>query len=149
MTSNRLEQKAPFSPFPHKKTSMKSRFFLCLAAVLSAGLITASADISRVSGSSAKSTIAKSSKVVVVDFYADWCGPCKALKPHLDALQKQYGDQVTILSVNVDKDSKFSAEHGVNAIPHVKFFKAGKEVDEFVGYKSQADVEKKIKKALK
>lgn len=128
---------------------MKSRFFLTVAAVLSAGLLTASADIARVSAKSAKSTIAKDSKLVVVDFYADWCGPCRALKPHLDELQKEYGDQVNIISVNIDKEGKFAQEQGVEAIPHVKFFKGGKEVSDFVGYKSKAEVEKKIKKALK
>ncbi len=128
---------------------MKTRsFLLVIAAVLTSGILTASAGISNVSGRSAKSAIAKESKLVVVDFNATWCGPCRALKPHLEAMAKQYADQIVILSVDVDKDPKFAAENGVLGIPRVKFFKNGKQVGEFVGYIDQKAVESKIKKAL-
>lgn len=64
--------------------------------------------------------------VVLVDFYADWCGPCQALAPTLDKLAKEFDGKATIAKVNVDKNQELSMEYGVRSIPALFYFKNGK-----------------------
>ncbi|PVU93902.1 hypothetical protein BB561_002966 [Smittium simulii] len=70
--------------------------------------------------------------LVVVDFYAVWCGPCKMLAPKLEEYSSEF-PEVKFLKVDVDNLSEVAAEHGITAMPTVKFFKGGKQVDEVVG----------------
>jgi thioredoxin 1 len=81
--------------------------------------------------------------VVVVDFYADWCGPCKMLKPVLDELSNAGH---TIYSVNVDESKELAIKYHISSIPTVLFFKKGKQVDQFVGLKDDSEIEEMIKK---
>lgn len=88
-------------------------------------------------------------KLVVVDFYADWCMPCKMLGPIIEKAAKKNSDKAVFVKVNVDSTPKKSRDYKISGIPAVKFFKKGKMVDEFVGYKDQRELESMIEKNLK
>ncbi len=70
---------------------------------------------------------------VVVDFWAPWCGPCKAVAPILDKLAEDYSDKVVIAKVNTDEDNQYAAQYGVQGIPTMIFFHEGKLVHRQVG----------------
>jgi putative thioredoxin len=78
---------------------------------------------------------------VVVDFWAEWCGPCKALSPALEAAEASRGGRVLLAKVDVDSNQSLGARYGVQGIPAVKAFRAGEVVDEFVGAVPPAKVE--------
>jgi thioredoxin 1 len=75
----------------------------------------------------------KSSQVVLVDFYANWCGPCRRLKPIIHQLADRYAGRVAVLAVNVDKHGEISGRYGVSGIPDVRIFKDGSQVEKIVG----------------
>jgi len=81
-------------------------------------------------------------KHVIVDFYADWCGPCKALTPTLNKLAESYPDNLKIIKVNVDESPKLARFYGVEGIPCVLYFKGGEESDRHVGLKRYNDYAK-------
>lgn len=90
-----------------------------------------------------KKEVLEEQKLTVVDFYADWCGPCQMLKPILEKISEE-NENVKIVKVNVDDNHHLCEEYGIYSIPHVIMFKDGKVVDQFVGFKSESDVENKI-----
>lgn len=71
--------------------------------------------------------------LVVVDFWATWCGPCKAMAPTIDALATDYADTVKVGKLNVDENPNTSAEYGIRSIPTTLFIKNGEVVDKLVG----------------
>ena len=77
-------------------------------------------------------------RVVIVDFWAEWCPPCKALAPILHQLEEEMGDKVKVVKVDVDSNQNLAMEHGVQGIPTVKFFKGGEEVKALVGLAPKA-----------
>lgn len=85
---------------------------------------------------------------VLVDFWAPWCGPCKAIAPVLDQLAEELGDNVKIAKVNVDEETNqdLTARHGVQNIPTLLFFKNGAQVDKVIGSRPKADLLATIKK---
>lgn len=94
-----------------------------------------------------KSEVLESNSLVVVDFYADWCGPCQMLKPLLEEISEERRD-VKIVKVNVDNARELAIEFGIFSIPTVLFFKEGKLIDKFVGYISKDAINKLIDKNL-
>ena len=90
----------------------------------------------------------ESGKPVVIDFWAEWCGPCRQIAPTVDELAAQYEGQVTIGKYNVDEDSEISSTYGIRNIPTLLFFKDGKLVDKQVGSANKATLESKIKALL-
>jgi thioredoxin 1 len=74
------------------------------------------------------SEIINNEKPVLVDFYADWCGPCKMMKPILENVKKQVGDQAIIIKVNVDKNQATASAYNVSSIPTLMIFKKGEMV---------------------
>jgi len=86
--------------------------------------------------------------VVFVDFYADWCGPCKMAAPVIDELAEKYKGKVVIGKVNVDENQATSGKYGVMSIPTVVMLKNGKEVDRMSGFAGKEGYEKLIKKVL-
>jgi len=87
-------------------------------------------------------------KLVIVDFWADWCMPCKMLAPVIEKVADSYGDKVALAKVNVDANPKKSDEYDVNAIPAIKIFKQGKIVSEFEGAQPEEKIKKHIDEAL-
>lgn len=83
-------------------------------------------------------------KVVVIDFHADWCGPCRNLAPILDRVASDHGGVVLIGKVNVDQNRELAASEGVRGIPDVRIFRDGREVDRFVGLPPEDEVRRRI-----
>ena len=77
--------------------------------------------------------VLKASTPVLVDFWAEWCGPCKALAPKLDEIAKEYGEKVRVVKLNVDENQKTSAEFGIRGIPTLIVFKDGQNVEQISG----------------
>ena len=80
-----------------------------------------------------QSDVLESSKVVLVDFWAEWCGPCKMLTPVIDEIAAESGDDFSIGKLNVDEDSTIAAQYGIRSIPCLLFFKNGKVEKQIVG----------------
>lgn len=76
--------------------------------------------------------VLKNQGLVVVDMYADWCGPCKMMAPVLDGLSNEYGD-VKFCKINVDENPDIASNYGVQSIPNFVFIKDGKKVNQVVG----------------
>lgn len=70
----------------------------------------------------------------ILDFYADWCGPCQMMKPIFAELEKEYGDRVKFTVINSDENPQKTMEYGVLGIPTYVFLEEGKEVDRIVGF---------------
>lgn len=81
---------------------------------------------------------------VLVDFWAPWCGPCKAMLPIVEELSTKYAGKVAFYKMNVDEQNEISQQYGVMSIPTFLLVKNGEVVDNFVGVKSKEDVSKKI-----
>ena len=83
--------------------------------------------------------ILKASQPVLVDFWAEWCQPCKALGPTIDELATEYAGKAKIGKVNTDENQSLSAQFGISAIPTVLLFNNGELVERFVGLRSKQD----------
>ena len=82
----------------------------------------------------------------LVDFYANWCGPCKMMPPILDEVKNQLGSQVNILKVDVDKNNKAANKYGIRSIPTLLLFKNGKIVWRKSGVAQAGEIQQAIKK---
>ena len=87
-------------------------------------------------------------KLVLVDLYATWCAPCKALAPVLEELADKYADKIKVVKVNVDEEESIAAKFGIASIPTVIFFKNRQTAASFVGLRSASEIEKMIEKLL-
>ena len=85
---------------------------------------------------------------VLVDFWADWCAPCRMLMPVLAALATEYSGKIQLVKVNTDKEPQLATEYGVRSLPTVKLFKAGQVVDEFMGVLPERAVREYIERNL-
>ncbi|WP_257161730.1 thioredoxin [Corynebacterium cystitidis] len=95
-----------------------------------------------------KSVVIDSDKPVVVDFWAEWCGPCKKLSPLLDEIASELGEKVTVAKVDADSERTLGAMFQVMSIPTVLIFKGGEKVDEFVGLRPKSEIMQKIESQL-
>lgn len=95
-----------------------------------------------------QSEVLDSNKLAVVDFWAEWCGPCRAIGPVIEELHKEYDGVVNVGKVNVDHNPQISMNYGVTSIPAIFFFKNGQVVDKLIGAQPKANFVKKIE-ALK
>jgi thioredoxin 1 len=84
--------------------------------------------------------VTRSAKPVLVDFWAEWCGPCKLIAPLLDEIAKEKGDAVKVAKVDVDQNQSLSARYNIRAIPTLLFFKDGQLRDQVTGMTSKKDL---------
>ena len=85
---------------------------------------------------------------VVVDFWAEWCGPCRMIAPIIDELAKEYAGKVVFAKLNVDEAENIAIEYGISAIPTLMFFKKGKPVDMMVGVHPKSEIKRWIDNIL-
>lgn len=83
-------------------------------------------------------------KPVLVDFWAPWCGPCKAMAPVLEQVEETLGEAALIAKVDVDENSELSSKYGIQSIPCLKIFRNGEEVDEIIGMQSMETLVSKL-----
>lgn len=82
--------------------------------------------------------------ILMVDFWAEWCGPCRAIAPVLEELSKGSGGRVTLAKVNVDENPGLAARYGIRSIPTILFVKDGKVADQVIGAVPKAQLQKKL-----
>jgi thioredoxin 1 len=101
-----------------------------------------------VDDNSFESEILKADKPAIVDFWAPWCGPCKAIGPVMKELEETYGDSIIFARCNVDNSPKAPTQYSIRAIPTLILFQDGKMVDQIVGAVPKSHLEGLVKKAL-
>jgi thioredoxin 1 len=89
-------------------------------------------------------TLAEHQEAIIVDFWAEWCGPCKAIAPALEELAVEYAGRVTIAKVNVDEHPGLAARFQVRSIPTLLFFKGGQVIDQVIGAVPKAQIKKRL-----
>ena len=93
-------------------------------------------------------TLLQSEKLVIVDFWATWCGPCRMLSPILDEVEEEMADAIEVVKVNVDDSDEIAAQFRIMSIPTLLFFKGGQLVDKTVGAMPKPALIQKIKENL-
>ena len=105
-------------------------------------------DVQQVSDSSFESDVLKSDLPVLIDFWAPWCGPCKAIAPVVEELAGAYGGRLKVVKMNVDDNPQTPSKYGVRGIPNLILFKAGSVADQIVGAVPKAHLVRAIDRAL-
>ncbi|MGE9294246.1 MAG: thioredoxin [Puniceicoccales bacterium] len=108
----------------------------------------ASEKIQNLDNDSFDAAVSEASTPVLVDFWAPWCGPCKAIAPILDELAEELDGKVSICKVDVDSNGDLAGKFNVRAIPTILIFKGGEVVDQVVGMTSKADLSSKLQAQL-
>jgi len=108
----------------------------------------ASNDIVTLQDATFDTEVLKSDTPVLVDFWAVWCGPCKAIAPTVEELAKQYKGKVKIAKMDVDEHQQVPQRFGIRSIPTLLVFKGGRVVDTIIGAVSKAKIEESLKKAI-
>ena len=88
--------------------------------------------------------LGKHPEVLMVDFWAEWCAPCRAIAPALEELARESGGRVSLAKVNVDEQPGLAARYGIRSIPTILFVKGGKVVDQVIGAVPKAQLKKKL-----
>ena len=105
-------------------------------------------DLVEFSDDSFKEDVLDSKELVVVDFWAPWCGPCKLLAPKIEALATTYAGRVKVGKMNIDEQQHYAGQYGISSIPTVLFFKGGQRVHSLIGNVSEAELAKSVEANL-
>ena len=97
-------------------------------------------------GENFENEVLKSEGLVLVDFWAPWCGPCRMLGPILEELEKEMGEKVKVCKVNVDEEGGLAQQYGIMSIPAVFLFKGGEVVETMIGLQPKESFEEVLKK---
>ena len=108
----------------------------------------ANANVVEVTDTNFESEVLKSNVPVLLDFWADWCAPCRAIAPHVHAIADDYVGKVRVGKCDIDTNPKVSAQFGIMSIPTLLLFKGGEVIGQLVGAASRPKVEELVKKAL-
>lgn len=92
--------------------------------------------------------VLRAEKPVLVDFWAEWCGPCRALGPVIESLAGDYADRVTVAKLDVDANQNVAMQFGIRSIPTVMLFDKGQIVDTFIGVRPKADYQASLDNVL-
>jgi thioredoxin 1 len=92
--------------------------------------------------------VLQSSVPVLVDFWAVWCGPCRAIAPHVEAISQEYAGRAKVVKVNVDEEPELALRYGIQSIPTLLFFKDGKVQDMIVGVVPKQTIVQKLEALL-
>ncbi|MBW2714617.1 MAG: thioredoxin [Deltaproteobacteria bacterium] len=106
------------------------------------------AEIVDVTDQNFEAEILNSDKPVIIDFWAEWCAPCKQIAPMIQDLAEQYGDRVKIAKMDIDSNPGTPGKYGIRSIPTILSFKDGQVVDQLQGSRPKADFEAAIEKLL-
>jgi thioredoxin 1 len=101
-----------------------------------------------ITDSNFEAEVLKSSKPVLIDFWAPWCGPCRAIAPVVDALANEYDGKVKVAKLNIDENPQVPTKYGIMSIPTLLVFKNGQVVSQVVGAVPRPKIEDALKKAL-
>ncbi|MEE8207176.1 MAG: thioredoxin [Nitrospinaceae bacterium] len=103
-----------------------------------------SGKIVTVSDAEFESSVLQGDKPALIDFWAEWCQPCKMLAPTVEEIAGEYGDKVLVGKLNVDDNPATATKYGIRGIPTLLLFKGGQVVQQLVGVKSKAEIKKVI-----
>ena len=106
------------------------------------------ADIQQVSDASFENEVLKSDLPVLIDFWAPWCGPCKAIAPVVEELAKEYGGRLKVVKMNVDDNPQTPSRYGVRGIPNLILFKGGQVKEQIVGTVPKAQLVRAINQVV-
>jgi len=128
---------------------MTARFHVDLCERgLPQGRIMAGLGVLEVNDANFDQEVLRSEQPVLVDFWAVWCGPCKAIAPIVDGVAAAYAGKLKVAKVNVDENGATPSRYGIRGIPALLFFKGGKVADQIVGFVPQDVIEEKVKRLL-
>ena len=106
------------------------------------------ANISEVSDATFDNEVLKSDQPVLVDFWASWCGPCRAVSPIVEEVAASYEGKLKVMKMNVDENGQTPSQYGIRGIPALLIFKDGKVAEQIVGYVPKATIDQSVIRVL-
>src|SRR3954465_2588370 len=100
--------------------------------------------VSAVTDSSFEKEVLQANKPVLVDFWAEWCAPCRMLAPTIDAIAEHFGENASVVKVNVDENTATAQRYGIKGIPTLILFRGGKEMERVVGATGKESISKMV-----